>query len=130
MKARTLAPLLLAVAAAAQGGPTKFTAYPDRDALSPFRSPTDAYAPPDEAFRLLRVMEALAEPASAKKRFDIDGREVVDDARWRQAREDLLKLPNGLDAGYLAQIVRNNRNAADRATAFYAIFHVARVDDV
>lgn len=130
MKARTFAPLLLAVAAAAQGGPTKFTAYPDRDALSPFRSPTDVYAPPDEAFRLLRVMEALAEPTSAPKRFDIDGREVVDDPRWRQAREDLLKLPNGLDAGYLAQIVRNNKNAADRATAFYAIFHVARVDDV
>lgn len=130
MKARTLAPLLLAVAAAAQGGPTKFTAYPDRDALSPFRSPTDVYAPPDEAFRLLRVMEALAEPASSPKRFDIDGREVVDDPRWRQAREDLLKLPNGLDAGYLAQIVRNNKNAADRATAFYAIFHVVRVDDV
>ncbi|MBM3973704.1 MAG: hypothetical protein FJ301_06340 [Planctomycetes bacterium] len=130
MKARSLAPLLLAAAAAAQGGPTKFAAYPDRDALSPFRSPTDAYAPPDEAFRLLRMMEALAESASAQKRFDIDGREVVDDPRWRQAREDLLKLPNGLDAGYLAQIVRNNKNAADRATAFYAIFHVARVDDV
>lgn len=131
MTVRTLATvLLLAGAAAAQGDATKFAAYPERDALSPFRSPSDVYAPPDEAFRLLRIMQALADVASSPKRFDIDGREVVDDPRWQRAREDLLKLERGLDAGYLAHILRMNKNAADRATAFYAIFHVAKVDDV
>ncbi|MCA3010195.1 MAG: hypothetical protein INH34_17615 [Phycisphaerales bacterium] len=131
MKVRPLATLLLlAGAAAAQGEqrPKAPVAYPQRDALSPFREPTDVYAPPDEVFRLLRVMQSLADAPSSPRRFDIDGREVVDDAQWRQARADLLR--KGLDAGYLAGIMRLNKNAADRATAFYGAFHVAKVDDV
>lgn len=131
MKARPLATLLLlAGAAAAQGEPRRQApvAYPERDALSPFRQPTDVYAPPDEVFRLLRVMQSLADAPSSPRRFDIDGREVVDDAQWRQARADVLQ--KGLDAGYLAGIMRLNKNPADRATAFYGAFHVAKVDDV
>jgi hypothetical protein len=131
MKVRPLATLLLlAGAAAAQGEqrPKAPVAYPQRDALSPFREPIDVYAPPDEVFRLLRVMQSIADAPSAPRRFDIDGREVVDDAQWRQARADLLQ--KGLDAGYLAGIMRLNKNAADRATAFYGAFHVAKVDDV
>jgi hypothetical protein len=131
MKVRPLATLLLlAGAAAAQGEqrPKAPVAYPQRDALSPFREPIDVYAPPDEVFRLLRVMQSLADAPSSPRRFDIDGREVVDDAQWRQARADVLR--KGLDAGYLAGIMRLNKNAADRATAFYGAFHVAKVDDV
>lgn len=130
MKVRPLATLLLlAGAAAPAAGQAKApVAYPQRDALSPFREPTDVYAPPDEVFRLLRVMQSLADAPGAPSRFDIDGREVVDAPRWRQARADLLQ--KGLDAGYLAGIMRLNKNAADRATAFYGAFHVAKVDDV
>lgn len=132
MTVRTLATLLLfAGAAAAQGGQQpKFVAYPERDALSPFREPSDVYAPPDEAFRLLRVMQSIAGTPATPKRFDIDGREVVDDARWQQARAALMKLQTSLDAGYLAHILRMNKNPLDRETAFYAAFHVARADDV
>lgn len=129
MTVRPLATLLLAAAAAAQGGKEpKFVAYPERDALSPFRTPTDVYAPPDEAFRLLRIMQSLADAPSSPKRFDVDGREVVDDPRWQQARADLLKV--GLDAGSLAYILRLNKNALDRATALYGAFHVVKVDEV
>jgi hypothetical protein len=38
---------------------------------------------------------------------------------------DLLRL--GLDAGYLAQIMRLNRNPVDRATAFYGAFYCDNV---
>lgn len=105
----------------------KHIGYPQRDELSPFRRPRDAYAPPDEAYRLLRQMQAIAAAPGANKRYE-QGRELVDDPRWRQAHAALLQL--GLDAGFLAQIMRLNRNAADRATAFYAAFHVADVDHV
>jgi hypothetical protein len=121
-----LAAALAALSAAAQQ--QRAFGYPDKDALSPFRNPTDAYAPPDEAFRLLRLMQAIADAPGAPKSFDADGREVVADARWREARADLMRV--GLDAGYLAQIMRLNRNDADRATAFYAAFHVRNVDHV
>jgi hypothetical protein len=79
MKVRPLATLLLlAGAAAAQGEqrPKAPVAYPQRDALSPFREPIDVYAPPDEVFRLLRVMQSLADAPSSPRRFDIDGREM------------------------------------------------------
>jgi hypothetical protein len=77
---------LLTLSLAAQE--QKVVGYPQRDALSPFREPIDVYAPPDEVFRLLRVMQSLADAPSSPRRFDIDGREVVDDAQWRQARAD------------------------------------------
>ena len=106
----------------------KLIGYPQKDALSPFRNPTDVYAPPDEAYRLLRIMQTLADAQGAPKQFGTDGRETIDDKRWRQAHAELMQ--KGLDAGYLAQIMRLNRNAADRATAFYAAFHVPNVDHV
>lgn len=106
----------------------KHVAYPQRDLLTPFRAPADVYAPPDELFRILRSMQALADARGAKKDFDADGREVVDDDNWRLLRGELAK--KGVDAGYLAQIMRLNRNAADRATAFYAAFYASDVDNV
>lgn len=112
----------------AAGQEQKDIAYPQKDALSPFRHPTDAYAPPDEVYRLLRIMQALADAPNAPKSFDRTGREVVADKRWEQARAEVLK--KGLDAGYLAQIMRLNRNAADRATAFYGAFHVPNAEHV
>lgn len=112
----------------ATGQEQKDIAYPQKDALSPFRHPTDAYAPPDEVYRLLRIMQALADAPNAPKSFDREGREVVADKRWQQARAEVLK--KGLDAGYLAQIMRLNRNAADRATAFYGAFHVPNAEHV
>jgi hypothetical protein len=116
----------LALPAAAQE--RKHVAYPERNALSPFREPADVYAPPDEVFRLLRIMQTLAEAPGAAKSYDQDGRETIDDPRWRSARGDLLRQK--LDAGYLAGIMRNHKNAADRATAFYGMFYVANVDHV
>jgi hypothetical protein len=67
-------------------------------------------------------MQALADDATTAKSFDAIGREIVDDERFRAAQAKVLRL--GLDAGYLAQIMRVNRNANDRATAFYAMFWV------
>jgi hypothetical protein len=100
----------------------KTIAYPARDVLSPFRNPVDVYAPPDELFAALRTMQALAADPKAAKSYDAQGREVVDDVRWRAAYANVQRL--GLDAGYLAQIIRLSRNAADRATALYAMFYV------
>ncbi|MFY9345362.1 MAG: hypothetical protein WAT39_22920 [Planctomycetota bacterium] len=115
-------PAFLALLGAAAAQHEKAIAYPQRDLLSPFRTPSDAYAPPDEVFRLLRTMQALADAGNAKRGYDADGRESVDDPRWRDARSELAR--KGLDAGYLAQILRLNRNGADRATAFYGAFFV------
>jgi len=106
----------------------KFVGYPQRDALSPFRNPSDVYAPPDEVYRLLRIMQTIADAPGALKKFGADGRETIDDKRWQQAAAELKTKQ--LDAGYLAQIMRLNRNAADRATAFYGAFHCANVDHV
>ncbi len=106
----------------------QFVAYPVRDALSPFRKPTDAYAPPDEVFRLLRIMQELADAPNSPKHFGDDGREVVEDDRWKKAHTDVTRI--GVQAGYLAQIMRLNRNDRDRATAFYGAFYVRDVDHV
>ncbi|MCU0864415.1 MAG: hypothetical protein MUC36_11515 [Planctomycetes bacterium] len=100
----------------------KTIAYPARDILSPFRNPVEVYAPPDELFRALRTMQELAADPKAPKSYDEKGREVLDDVRWRAAYADVQRL--GLDAGYLAQIIRLSRNAGDRATALYAMFFV------
>lgn len=106
----------------------KHVAFPDRDILSPFRSPGDVYAPPDELFHQLRIMEALAARRDVQKEFDQEGREVVDDDRWRAARAEVVRI--GLDAAYLAQIMRLHRNANERATAFYGALFCANRDHV
>lgn len=119
---------VICLSAHLHGQQEKLIAYPQRDLLSPFRNPTDVYAPPDEIFRLLRTMQSLAEAGNAKKSFDASGREIVDDPRWEEARKQLAT--KRLDAGYLAQIMRLNRNTADRATAFYGAFFVENIDYV
>ncbi|GAB4152381.1 MAG: hypothetical protein Fur0037_21150 [Planctomycetota bacterium] len=102
-------------AARAQGG-----GYPERDILSPFRNPSEIYAPPDAVYEQLRVMRGIAADPRMEKYFDENGVEVVDDPRWKAAREKLAAL--GIDAGYLAQIMRTSRNADDRDLAFYGAF--------
>ncbi len=120
--------LLGGLAAAAAAQEPKAVAYPERDVLSPFRQPTDVYAPPDELFDLLQRMQALADDPTTAKDFDADGREVVDDARWRAAREQVERI--GIDAAYLAQVMRLHRHAGARATAFYGAFFCPDVDHV
>lgn len=102
-------------------------AYPERDILSPFRNPTDVYAPPDELFRHLRTMQNIARRPDKAKSSDADGREVVDDPLWRELRGKVEAI--GIDAGYLAQMMRLHKNAEERAVGFYAALYVADVDD-
>lgn len=97
-------------------------AYPERDALSPFRSPTDIYAPPDELFDKLRIMQNIAAGPNANKSYNERGCEVVDDPVWLHARTRVAEI--GLNAGMLAQMMRLHRNALQRDTAFYAAFYV------
>ncbi len=122
-----LGALALATAFCAAQEP-KFVAYPDRDILSPFRSPSDVYAPPDALFHQLHIMQALADRPDLHKDFDRDGREVVDDARWHGARIEAERI--GIDAAYLAQIMRLHKNAGERATALYAAFFCTNRDHV
>ncbi|MCA8964435.1 MAG: hypothetical protein H6838_02185 [Planctomycetes bacterium] len=126
IRASALAVLFAAaLSAPAVAQQPKPTGYPDRDILSPFRNPAEVYAPPDKLFGLLRQMRQIADDKNARKSFDQDGREVVDDGRWRAARHDVDQL--GIDAGYLAGIMRMSKNADDRATAFYAAFYCKNV---
>lgn len=97
-------------------------AYPERDILSPFRAPTDLYAPPDELFRQLTIMRNIAN-RSPNKSFDDTGREVVDDPTWLRARAKVDEI--GVDAGVLAGMMRLHRNEVQRATAFYGAFYCA-----
>jgi hypothetical protein len=119
-------PFLLTSLASAQE--QKAVAYPQRDILSPFRNPVDTCAPPDELFRQLRNMQAIAAAPDAATSFDKDGREVVDDKNWRAARAQVERI--GIDAANLAQIMRLHKNPGDRATAFYAMFFVDNPDYV
>jgi len=107
----------------AQDPQDPIVAYPERDILSPFRSPSDLYAPPDELFQQLSIMQNIANRAGAKKSFDASGREVVDDPTWRQARAKVNEI--GIDAGVLAGMMRLHRNAMQRETAFYGAFYCA-----
>src|SRR5262245_22659732 len=95
-------------------------AYPERDALSPFRNPQDIVAPPDELFVKLSTMRRIADEPGAAKSFDAEGREIVDDDAWREARRQAERI--GIDAAILANLMRKSRNADDRAVAFYAGF--------
>ena len=95
--------------------------YPERDILSPFRSPTDVTAPPDELFRNLRLMTNIAAQHQERASFDAKGRQVVDDDAWRKAYARVQTI--GLDAGMLAQMMRLHRNSAQRETAFFGGFY-------
>lgn len=106
----------------------KHVAYPDRDVLSPFRAPAEVYAPPDKLFSLLRRMRALADDLGIRREFDAEGREVLDHEGWRLLREEVDRI--GLDAAYLAAILRLSKNADDRATALYATFFCKQPDYV
>lgn len=134
MSPSTPAPILLAAfllgagARPCEAQEPQHVAYPERDILSPFRRPTDVYAPPDELFRLLRLMQAIADDPEASKDFDEKGREVVDDPNWRSLHEKVERL--GVDAAYLAQIMRLHRDAGERAIAFYGAFFCRDVDHV
>lgn len=100
-------------------------AYPERDVLSPFREPTDVYAPPDELFRQLQLMQRISESGRAEVSY-VDGQEVVADPTWRAARERVREI--GIDAGQLAHLIRLHRNAEQRDIAFYGAFFVDNVD--
>ena len=95
-------------------------AYPERDALSPFRNPQEIIAPPDQLFGLLRTMRRIADEPGAEKSFDADGREIVDNDAWREARRQAEHI--GIDAAILANLMRKSRNADERGVAFYAGF--------
>lgn len=110
-----------------QQGPA-FVAYPERDALSPFRTPTDVYAPPDELFRQLSIMQNIANRTGAKKSYDEQGREVIDDPSWRTAYAKVLEI--GVDAGVLAGMMRLHRNEVQRNTAFYGAFYCGNISYV
>jgi hypothetical protein len=116
------------MAAAAAAQEPKHVAYPERDILSPFRSPTEVYAPPDKLFSLLRRMRELADDPSLRRDFDKDGREVLDHEGWRRLQEEVDRI--GIDASYLAGILRMSKNADDRATALYATFFCKQPDYV
>jgi hypothetical protein len=118
---RPLLPLLLLSSAAALSAQQeKAVAYPDRDLLSPFRTPTEVYAPPDRLFAALRRMRSIAEDPAEHREFDAEGREILDHKAWRAARAEVDLI--GIDASYLAGILRMSKNADDRATALYAMF--------
>lgn len=106
----------------------KLPAYPQRDALSPFRNPDQIYAPPDELFGILRQMRFIAGKANSPKEFAADGCEVVRDPRWELLRDQALKC--GIDPAILGQVIRRSRNADDRATAFYGMAFATNVADV
>lgn len=120
--------VLFATVATAPAQEQKVVGYPKRDLLSPFRNPNDVYLPPEELFRNLRIMQDLAEAGRAEKRFDETGREVVADPAWEKAYQEVWKI--GLDAAYLANIIRLQRHAPDRLTAFYAGFYLANSHQV
>ena len=124
--AASLAALLCAPLSAQE--PKLSSGYPAKDALTPFRNPTDIAAPPDALFAALRTMRRIAEDPAAARSFDRDGREVVDDEEWRAARAEAERL--GIDAGMLAVQMRSNRNPDERAIAFYGAFYCANVDYV
>ncbi|MFO1077238.1 MAG: hypothetical protein U1E73_05875 [Planctomycetota bacterium] len=120
--------VLLPLASPAVAQEKKFVVYPDRDALTPFRTPTETYAPPDRLFLLLgRMLEMAAAPGAAKA-TDPKGREVVDDATWRDMRNEAERI--GIDAGYLGTVIRTSKNAEHRRIAFYAMFYCDRIDYV
>ncbi|MFK7740709.1 MAG: hypothetical protein AB8H80_10330 [Planctomycetota bacterium] len=100
-------------------------AYPDRDILSPFRTPSDVYAPPDELFRQLRIMQKIAD-RRAEDAFYVEGRQHINDPSWQRAYKRVQEI--GINAGQLAQMMRLHNNGMQRDTAFYASLFVDNVD--
>ena len=127
MRVTTISLLLLAIACLTKLAPAQepIVSYPERDILSPFRTPLDVYAPPDELFQQLSIMISIASRQGAKKSFDASGREVVDDPAWRQARAKVDEI--GIDAGVLAGMMRLHRNEVQRSIAFYGAFYCANI---
>ena len=119
----TLLCAALSVAAAAPAAAQEPTqcGYPERDILSPFRSPKDVAAPPDELFRNLRVMQNVARRSPELTSIDGKGRQVVDNDAWRQAYDRAQAI--GIDAGMLAKMMRLHRNVDQRGVAFFAGFY-------
>jgi hypothetical protein len=74
------------------------------------------------------TMRRIADDPAAVRTFDRDGREVIDDETWRAARSEAERI--GIDAGMLAVQMRTNRNADERAIAFYAAFWCSNIDYV
>lgn len=128
MQATTSALLIAFLAAVVPAQEKKHVVYPERDALSPFRAPSEVYAPPDKLFSLLRRMRTMASQPGTTKHFDEQGREIVDDPTWNDLRNEVDR--QGLDAGYLGSIMRMSKNTDDRRTAFYAMFYCDRIDYV
>ena len=97
MRVTTISLFSLAIACLTKLAPAQepIVAYPERDILSPFRTPLDVYAPPDELFRQLSIMINIANRQGAKKSYDASGREVVDDPAWRKARAKVDEI--GID---------------------------------
>lgn len=127
MRVTTISLFSLAIACLTKLAPAQepIVAYPERDILSPFRTPLDVYAPPDELFRQLSIMINIANRQGAKKSYDASGREVVDDPAWRKARAKVDEI--GIDAGVLAGMMRLHRNEVQRGIAFYGAFYCANI---
>lgn len=117
---------LAATGLRAQGGPLH-CGYPERDILSPFRRCAEIVAPPDKQFALLRIMMSIADDPLARRR-SVDGVETIEDPRWQQCKDEVDRI--GLDAGHLARLMRDSRNADDRAVAHYGAFHCYNPADV
>lgn len=101
----------------------QLVAYPNRDELTPFRACNGIVAAPDAVFQQLRILREQAERSGAVTGFDANGITTVDHPVWRQAVEELRKLV--VDAGWLARIVRESRNADERDLAFFGMFFCA-----
>jgi hypothetical protein len=96
-----------------------------------FRNPDVDVAPPSELYAELRRMHGIARAktgraADAPRTYDAEGREVVDDAAWREIRE---RLPTKIhrQAGYLGQILEKSGSVEDRAIAAFGAFYVDEV---
>lgn len=103
-------------------------AYPKRDELTPFRACNGIVAAPDAVFQQLRILREQAERSGAVTGFDANGITTVDHPVWRQAVEELRKQV--IDAGWLARILRESRNADERDLAFFGMFFCAEPGNV
>lgn len=99
------------------------SAYPNRDELTPFRACTGIVAAPDAVFQQLRILREQAERTGAAVDFDANGITTVNHPVWRQSLEELRK--QNIDAGWLARILRESRNADERDLAFFGMFFCA-----
>lgn len=103
-------------------------AYPKRDELTPFRACNGIVAAPDAVFQQLRILREQAERSGAVTGFDANGITTIDHPVWRQAVEELRKQV--IDAGWLARILRESRNADERDLAFFGMFFCAEPGNV